>query len=105
MLIDPKKLVFETRADIIDYVSRGFVPHRKYFNAVMSKVANPDASFTIPDKITKEVVIPEGIIPDEEKEMFDRVMRRIYDNRARNRDVALSCGMFALLLWRILRRR
>lgn len=91
MFIDPKKIAFETREDIVDYVSRGFLPPPKsHFDQVMDKVRNPDENDeTISAKKGKEVVIPKTIIK-EDAAILENILTRVYKNRIRNRNITLA---------------
>jgi hypothetical protein len=86
MLTDPKMIKFESRRDVVDYVTRGFLPPlRKDFNKVMAKLDNPDSEVDVKSKRGKEVVIPDGIINKETRHVMKELMEDVYENRVENR--------------------
>jgi len=101
MLVEPKRVVFKERSDIVDYITMGFLPPpEEYFHQVMRKVRNPD-----PDdessrkKVGKEVVITEDVIHEEDRDTVESVMKRVYYNRMRNCNKFLvGLGAVALVL-------
>ena len=89
MLIDPTKVVFETKDDIVDYVSKGlFPPTQSQFDQVMHKVKNPDESTdcSLGFRKGKEVIITNEVMSDEEKQILADVLTRVYGNRVQNRN-------------------
>ena len=93
MLIDPKRVVFETKDDVIDYVSKGiFPPTEAHFKQVMDKVRTPDEK-NDPNLICKkgrEVVIDNTVIPESDREVLEDVLTRVYGNRVEKRDTMLT---------------
>lgn len=82
MLIKPEKLKFENSTDIVDYVSKGMIPRRKDFEKVLSRVNCPDV-----EAIPNQVYIPETIFIDCDPDTMNTVIRRMYENRVRNRNI------------------
>ena len=98
MFMDPKKILFESARDVVDYVSGGIIPpSRANFDQVMIKVRMPDGNHEdISNKIGKEVVIQEDVIPEGDRVVLDKVMRRVYENRIKNRNITI--GMIGTIL-------
>jgi len=86
MLIDPKYKVYDSKEDIIDYVTRGFLPPRQaYFDALIEKVRTPDQDVIENDERQgKEVLISERIINCGGAKTTADVLERVYENRKRN---------------------
>jgi hypothetical protein len=105
MLIDPKNVVFETKDDVIDYVSKGiFPPREEHFNQVMNKVRTPDEKNdpTLMCKKGREVVIDNTVIPESDREVLGDVLTRVYGNRVEKRDTILTLaglGIAGVLLY------
>lgn len=105
MFIDPKKVVFETKDDVIDYVSKGFFPPREsHFNELMNKVRNPDEKndIALACKKGKEVVIDNTIIPEADRKVLEEVLSKVYENRVETRDTVLTLagiGVAATVLY------
>ena len=99
MLIDPKKVQFESKNDVIDYVTRGFIPpRREHFKQVMDKVKNPDpAGSNQSEKWGNEVTISEEKISEKEREELGDILPKVYENRVRNRTKFLIGSGVALL--------
>lgn len=89
MLIKPEKIVFETPNDIIDYVSRGMVPCRKNFEQLMYHVRVPDDQI-IEVKEKRDIYVPAEMFIDIDQATFEATMRRVYENRVRNRNITLG---------------
>lgn len=89
-IIRPERVVFESDADIIDYVSRGMVPTKRNFEKVMSKLLNPDESDA--PRVDGEVRIPQYLLMDCDSETMEFVLRRVYENRVKNRNMALGAA-------------
>ena len=93
MLVDPKRVVFETKEDIVDYVTKGFFPPMESnFNEVMNKVRNPDNASdpNLVCKRGKEVIIDNSVVSDEDRQILDEVLTKVYENRVRNRNITLA---------------
>lgn len=91
MLVNPKYVEFESMQDIVDYVSRGFMPpSKKNFHQVIEKVNLPDSVDSIENKIGNEVVISEELIDDENRDCLAIALQRVYTNRVRNRNIAIG---------------
>ena len=87
MLTNPKMIKFESRRDVVDYVTRGLLPPlRKDFNKVMAKLANPDDLIDIQSKMGKEVVIPCDIVDKKTQQAMKELMEEVYENRVKNRN-------------------
>lgn len=85
MLFNPEKMVFETSYDVVDYVSKGFVPSRKNFEKVMSKVRIPDD-----EKVEGQVYIPSNLFIDCDIDTMNYALNRVYENRVKNRNITLA---------------
>ena len=91
MLAEPSMIAFQTRLDIVDYVSRGLIPLDPHVGMVITKVRNPDTRESIPDKVGREVVISEDLFSSErEAEILAEVLERVHENRKRNRKITLG---------------
>ena len=97
MITNPKKICFETEKDVIDYVSKGIVPTRRNFSKVINGVIYPDDEISAAEKAGKDVVIKEGIIPDEDRDAINRALNIVYNNRVKNRNLTIlgMVGLFA----------
>ena len=84
MIIKPERIVFEDKRDVIDYVSRGMVPTRKNFERVMYKVRCPD------DEKSDDFYIPSRLFIDCDTDTMNEALQRVYENRVRNRNIALA---------------
>ena len=90
MLIDPKKVQFETQNDVIDYITKGFLPPRKeHFDKVIDKVRTPDNVDYAYQQRGKEVVISENVISENDRKLIDSILTKVYENRIRNRNKLL----------------
>ena len=83
----PEKIAFEYASDVVDYVSRGMVPTKKNFEKVINKVKNPDED---DPTTTNEVYIPSRIFINCDKDTMDIALRRVYENRVRNRNIGIG---------------
>ena len=88
MLTDPSKIVFESTNDVVDYVSRGFVPSRKNFERVMLAVRVPTPDGVIPEKGT--VSVPERLFINCDNNTMNAALQRVYENRVRNRNIGIG---------------
>lgn len=89
-IISPEKIVFETEADLIDYVTKGFVPTKKSFEKFMSKMYNPNGEDEVRDPNSNEVFIPDRVFFNCDRDTMDMVLRQVYANRVRNRNIMLT---------------
>ena len=99
MFVDPKLIMFESQKDIVDFVSGGILPPSKsQFNDLMYRVNNPISSEL---SITpgEDVVITESMVPIDEREVLDRVLRRVYANRVKRRNGFIIFSALALSLY------
>lgn len=93
MLLDPSKIVFESKEDVIDYITKGLPPTRDNFEKVMAAMNNP-----VHDCYTRnpgEVIIKESAVNCSEKEIItvNEICRQVYNNRRRNRNIAIGIGI------------
>lgn len=88
VFVQPTMIRFENKQDIVDYVSRGVMPTKKNFEAVMAQVRYPTKGPRTQDP--KRVYIEDGVIPAEDRELVAALMERVYENRRWNRNVALA---------------
>lgn len=103
MIINPAKIEFESRDDIIDYISKGLPPSRKNFYEVMDKVEYPNSSSTyarLAPRAGEEVIIVERLIPEDERRTYEYILSRVYHNRVvrRNKRIAAYIAIGALAL-------
>lgn len=89
-IISPEKIVFETEADLVDYVTKGFVPTKKSFEKFMSKMYNPNGEDEVRDPNSNTVFIPERVFFNCDRDTMDMVLRQVYANRVRNRNIMLT---------------
>lgn len=89
-IISPEKVVFETESDLVDYVTKGFVPTKKSFEKVMSKMYNPNSDDEVRDPNSNEVFIPGRVLLNCDRGTMDMVLRQVYANRVRNRNIILT---------------
>lgn len=90
-IIDPVFVEFESEEDIIDYLTRGIVPGRKNAKKVFNAIRNPLTEEEAKIKIGSEVVIRDNLIPVNDVDIFERTVRRAYENRVKNRN-NMICG-------------
>ena len=97
MLIDPKYVKFEKKDDVVDYISKGFLPPRKkYYDQLVAKIQNPDMDIVDNDpRRGKELLMPADVMTDEEMSILDKV----YKNRKKNLiKGGIGLGIATLLL-------
>lgn len=70
MVTNPNNLVFETREDVIDFITFGIVPNRENAQRVIAGIRDDTA-------INPAVQI--NFIPEDRKELAD-VLERVYEN-------------------------
>ena len=99
MLVDPKKVCFESQDDVVDYVTKGFLPPlRKHFDQVMEKVDSPNP-VGYEGRRGEEVLISETAIPEIDRKTLRKVMDKVYRNRVMNQNKAIiGFGSFLMLL-------
>jgi CRISPR/Cas system CMR-associated protein Cmr3 (group 5 of RAMP superfamily) len=93
MIIDPKFVRFESKDDLIDYVSKGiFPPPKSNFDAVMQKINNPDeVDDTFNAKKGHEVIVPNFIFKnDQDRTSLKTTLGRVYKNRKKNQNKILA---------------
>lgn len=86
MLVQPGRVQFASKEDIINYVSKGlFPPSKKHFNALMNKVKNVNV-----DDVADDPMMPVHLkmeLTREERHLLDVILTKIYANRVRNRNI------------------
>lgn len=99
MVSSPNSLVFETREDVIDFISLGIVPSRENARRVIESIRS--------DVVTTPAV-QINFIPQDRLEMAD-VLERVYENIRTMQYVAagaiVTSGTVGFLLGRHTRRR
>lgn len=90
MIINPDKIVFNSELDVVDYVSKGLVPTRKNFLNLMDKMSNPDSDGEPRDPQSKDIYLPERVLINCDSETMNSVLRQVYANRVRNRNIVLT---------------
>lgn len=76
MITSPDKIKFESRNDVIDYVTKGFPPTKKNYAKVKAIVAKSDA-----------VGLDEHSI---DAELFNSMLDRVYHDQVRNRNIMIG---------------
>lgn len=96
LLTKPDSIKFESKTDIVDYVTKGLPPTKKNFNTLMASVHVPTANANE----TKEgnVFIDENMFINCDQETFEEVMNRVYENRIRNRNISIGVGAGVIVL-------
>lgn len=91
-IIDPKKVVFETESDVVDYVSRGLPPTKKKYREFINRVSSPLSDVDVDDSeiVGDTVIIRESLFLDCDKDTLQRSLERVYANRIRNRNIILA---------------
>ena len=100
MLVNPKRVKFSSKRDVLDYVTKGFFPPRKvHFNRVLDKLRTPDQdNEETRAKLGREVVILNNIMSEEDRNSLKSVIEDIYANRVRNRNILFgTIGVVGLL--------
>jgi len=95
MTNNPRGTKFDTKEDIINYVTKTLLPPPKeYFNELIEKVRIPDArdDDNLSKKIGKEVVIKDDVMTEEERKMMEQTLTTVYQNRVKNRNKLLIVG-------------
>lgn len=90
-IVDPKFVEFESEEDIVDYLTRGIIPKRKNAKKVFNAIKNPLSEEEAKMKIGSEVIIRDNIIPVNDVDVFERTVKRAYENRVKNRN-NMICG-------------
>lgn len=82
MFMDPKRGVFESVEDLVDYVDKGIIPMPSDYEKLISKVRNPDRvdDPNLQSKRGKEVIVTNQVVGDN-SEVIERVLNRVYENR------------------------
>lgn len=93
MIINPNKIAFHSEYDVVDYVTKGFVPKQEDYQRVIAKLRHPDPISTINEKIGKEPVIPENMIEPYSAEILADALDRVYHNRKRNQKVCIGVAI------------
>lgn len=99
-MLDPKIVKFESINDIFDYVTRGMVPFKSDFEALIYGIRNPvEISKYTPSELARlaqdRVVIDANIIDPDEREYNINLLRHIYVNRVHNRRVLVGSAAAA----------
>lgn len=91
-IIDPKKVVFETEEDVVDYVSRGLPPTKKKYKEFINRVSSPLSDLDMDDSeiVGDTVIIRESLFLNCDKDTLQRSLERVYANRIRNRNIILT---------------
>lgn len=88
MNIPPTDLVFETREDVVNYITRGIVPRREDADLLINEIRNPGSS----------VIKIEYAPNEEESAIVADVLEIAYDNiREMQRVAAIACGVSGVL--------
>lgn len=83
MFMDPKKAVFTSVEDLVDYVEKGLPPTKSDFEQVIEKIKMPNsvADPTLLQKTGKEVIVTDLVVKKGNAETIEAVLNRIYENR------------------------
>ncbi len=82
---NPSKIKFEAKADLIDYVSKGGIPNKTYFESFIKGVQYP-----MPEGINDDdVKVSDNIIDTNERPIIADVLTKVYKNRVGNRRKAI----------------
>lgn len=95
LLTKPDAIKFDSTRDIVDYVSKGLPPTKKNYTALMNSVHAPTANAA--ETKNGEVFIDEQLFINCDKETFEAVLDQIYENRIRNRNIAIGIGAAAVV--------
>jgi hypothetical protein len=97
----PCKIRFESKRDVVDYVTRGLLPPSKEdFDQFIAKVKHPDNITAVAARMEegKEVVIPQNVVSIDDSIILEKVLTRVYENRVRNRNkIIVGLGVIGLL--------
>lgn len=85
-MINPKRIKFENRNDVIDYVARGLPPTKKQYAAFAAAMQNPVA---VIDPESKGVQIGTTIVSGPEDDI-NEILDRVYADRIHNRNIAIG---------------
>lgn len=86
-VFNPKRIVFESEEDVIDYVSRGLPPTKKNFDQFITAVKSPADELSVKGD---GVSIPRSIFIECDNATMDIALRRVYANRIHNRNILLT---------------
>lgn len=107
MMTDITKIQFESKGDIVDYVTRGPLPPKEEdFELLIDAIAHYDDDNEIMNE-EKKVHIVDGVFPkSDEIQIFIYFLKRAYENRKRNRNCAFVFFglMGSYLLTRLFRK-
>lgn len=78
MITDPKKISFESKDDVIDYVTKGLPPSKKHYDHVMKELEDSD------------------LCEDDDFPTLQRALNRVYNNRRTERNIVfVGLGLIA----------
>lgn len=78
---NPSNIEFETKTDLIDYVTKGGIPRKTYFENFIKGVKYP-----MPEGINDfDVKVPDEIISADERPIVADILTKVYKNRVGNR--------------------
>lgn len=106
IIMDPKKIIFETDMDIVKYVSGGIItPSRQNFEDLMDALHDgpgvvsfdgDDEMEIVPKDQSSNITIEFDAIPD--AELLEKYMKEVYKNRRKNNLVHLAMGSVAAII-------
>ena len=88
---NPKKIIFETNKDLVDFVSRGRIPKEEYFNKFIDAVEYKDY------QEDNEINIVDGVLTENNRPIISDVLKRVYDNRIQNKK-NIGIGLLSALI-------
>jgi len=88
MIVKPEQIAFESRNDIVDYVSKGIVPSRKNFEKVKFAINYPTPEGATPE--AGQINIPKNLFIDCDNKTMVEILDRVYKNRVKQRNITLA---------------
>jgi hypothetical protein len=87
MFIKPKRIKFENRNDIIDYVAKGVIPSKENYNNLSDGIRNPfKAQEELDDAKGYQPVIEDYALEGISREDMSDIIYQIYKDRVNNRN-------------------
>lgn len=105
MIISPKRVMFETEKDIIDYVSKGLPPSKDNFKLLIDMIKDPYGESNIQNN---KMNIDPSILLKQDKETLEKVLKRVYENRVTDKNnicTGICIGIAVIVLHGLFRRK
>ena len=98
ILVQPEHVIFNSRQDIVDYVSKGLPPTKNNFIRLQQALYSPidfNGKEHPPCEYGKDVIINKKVIDNIDIDEFNSILTRVYQNNVRNRNILIGLGITA----------